>query len=235
VLANSALTARHAVDLLGVPAERVHTVYYGADPARFHPPTPQERRDARRALGIEGDGAVLAFVGALGDRRKGFATLFDAFVRLGGEGLGWDATLLVAGGGAEVAAWSARARVAGLAGRVRFLGFQGDIRPLLFASDLLVAPTRYEAYGLAVQEALCCGVPALVSRAAGVAERIPAALQALLLDDPADPAELARRLRAWHAHRDAYRAAAQALSAVLRAWTWDHMAARCVDIAEGRA
>jgi len=106
------------------------------------------------------------------------------------------------------------------------------VRRVLFAGDALASPTRYEAYGLAVQEAICCGLPAIVSRAAGVAERIPPPLDALLLADPDDADELADRLRAWRAGVDAHRAAARELSAALRAWTWDHMAARIVDIVE---
>jgi glycosyltransferase involved in cell wall biosynthesis len=96
----------------------------------------------------------------------------------------------------------------------------------------VVSPARYEAYGLAVHEAICTGLPAVVSRAAGVAERIPPPLDGLLLNDAEDAGELAERLLAWRAGIEAHRAAALALSAALRAWTWDHMAARIVDIVE---
>lgn len=233
VIANSDLTARHAVELLGADPFRVHTVYYGADPDRFRPPSPEERAAARTALGVDGDAAVLAFVGALGDRRKGFDTLFDAFARLGAAGAAWDATLLVAGAGGELEAWKRRAAEAGLGARIRFLGFRQDVREVLFAADGVVSPARYEAYGLAVQEAICTGLPAVVSAGAGVAERIPPPLRDLLLAAPGDADELASRLLAWRAGLEAHRAAALALSSTLRAWTWDHMAARIVDIVEG--
>jgi hypothetical protein len=72
----------------------------------------------------------------------------------------------------------------------------------------------------------------VVGRGAGVAERIPPPLDGLLLDDPDDAGELAARLLAWRAWVDAHRAAALALSEALRGWTWDHMAARVVDIVE---
>jgi glycosyltransferase involved in cell wall biosynthesis len=218
------------VELLGADPAAVHVVYYGADPARFRPPTPEERARARAALGV--DGPVLAFVGALGDRRKGFDTLFDACVRLARGEPGWDAVLLVAGAGGELDAWRRRAVREGVDGRIRFLGFQPDVLPLLHASDALVAPTRYEAYGLAVQEALCTGLPALVTRAAGVAERIPPPLSALLAADPEDAGGLAELLHLWRSGMERYRADALALSANLRAWTWDDMAARIVDIVE---
>ncbi|HEX8242069.1 MAG TPA: glycosyltransferase family 4 protein, partial [Longimicrobium sp.] len=179
VIANSRLTACHAVEMLGADPAGVHTVYYGADPERFRPPSAEERAAARRALRLDEDAPALAFVGALGDRRKGFDTLFEAFASLCRAEPGWDATLLVAGAGGELEAWKRRAEAARLGGRIRFLGFRDDVRQVLFAADALVSPTRYEAYGLAVQEALCCGLPAVVSRAAGVVERIPESMHDL--------------------------------------------------------
>ncbi|HYR07235.1 MAG TPA: glycosyltransferase [Longimicrobium sp.] len=223
-VSNSALTQRHAVALLGANPDSAYFVHYGTDPERFRPPSVDERAEARRALGwMDADAPVVCFVGALGDRRKGFDTLFDAWTRLRADA-SWDARLAVVGAGGELEAWRRRAAEAGLADRMDFLGFQSDVRRVLWAADAMVAPTRYEAFGLAVQEALCCGLPSIVSADAGVAERIPEAMDDLLIRDPDDAAELAARLRAWrgsiHIHHDA----ALALSAELRSRTWDDMA-----------
>ena len=95
---------------------------------------------------------------------------------------------------------------------------------VLRAVDALVAPTRYEAYGLGVHEALCCGLPAFVSGSAGVAERYPPELADLLLPDPEDVGGLAERLRQWRDHSGAYLPALDRLSLQLRACTWDDMA-----------
>ena len=153
------------------------------------------------------------FVGALGDQRKGFDTLFHAWVRLCAQ-KAWDVDLCVAGTGAQRESWEREARLRGLGERVRFLGFRKDMPRLLSAADLLVAPTRYEPYGLGVHEALCVGIPALVSRSAGVAERYPAELQGLLLDSPDDSGELMRRLEDWRSHGEVL---APAVAAVLEA------------------
>ncbi|HEU0051934.1 MAG TPA: glycosyltransferase family 4 protein, partial [Longimicrobium sp.] len=233
VVANSGLTARHATELLGAPPERVHVVYYGTDPARFRPVEDNERDRARAALHLSGDEPTLAFVGALGDRRKGFDILFAAFAALCGD-VNWDARLLVVGTGGELERWKRLAAERGLGDRVRFLGFQPEVRKVLAACDALVSPTRYEAYGLAVHEALCMGLPAVVSRDAGVAERIEGPLRELLIADPDDAGEVAARLLAWRAGVENHRAAARTLSEALRGWTWDDMAARIVDIVEER-
>jgi glycosyltransferase involved in cell wall biosynthesis len=223
VVADSERTRRDVITLLDVPPERVHTVYYGTDPARFRPPTPAERAAARDRLGWDDDRPALAFVGALGDLRKGLDTLLAAWRRLVAGG-GWDARLVVVGSGAALGGLKEQAR--DLGGSVEFLGFRRDVPEVLRACDALASPVRYEAYGLNVHEALCCGLPALVSRSAGVAERYPPELDDLLIPDPDDPSDLAARLRLWRDHRARFAAAAAALSDRLRASTWDDMAAR---------
>jgi glycosyltransferase involved in cell wall biosynthesis len=235
VITNSDRTKADAVERLGADPSRVHTVYYGAEPERFRPPTDGERAQARRGLGLDADAPVLAFVGALGDRRKGFDTLYHAFAFLCASEPGWDATLLVVGAGGELEAWKQRAAADRLDRRIRLLGFWRDVREVLAAADALVSPTRYEAYGLAIQEALLMGMPAVVSRAAGATERMPPEMHPLLITDPDDAGEVAERLLAWSRERDLYRALAVATSGRLARWTWDDMAARIVDIVEGAA
>jgi glycosyltransferase involved in cell wall biosynthesis len=222
VVCNSDRTRRDVVELAGVHPARARVVYYGSDPARFYPADDPERAELRARFGWPADRPVVLFVGALGDRRKGFDTLFAAWAGLCKDA-DWDAVLAVVGTGAALPGWQARAAGAGLGDRVRFLGFRSDVPDLLRAADALASPTRYEAYGLAVHEALCCGLPALVSAAAGVAERYPPGLGDLLLPDPDDAADLAARLRRWRDDPGAARDRVGPLSAALRSYTWDDM------------
>lgn len=224
VIANSERTKRDLVERLGLPESRVHTVYYGIDPDRFGPIGAEQRAEARAHFGWAADRPLVVFIGALGDRRKGFDTLADAWMRLCAEP-GWDADLVVVGAGSELPAWKERAAAAGVADRFHFLGFSREVPRVLAACDALVHPVRYEAYGLGVHEALCRGLPAIVSAAAGVAERYTPDLRDLLLPDPSDAGALAARLRAWHAARDVYRERMATLSGQLRSITWDDMAA----------
>lgn len=231
VIANSERTKRDLVERLGLSPARVHTVYYGNDRQQFRPPTPSERAASRAKLGWPEERPIVVFIGALGDRRKGFDTLFDAWAVLCSD-RDWDADLAVVGTGAELAAWQSRAVAAGLGSRIHFLGFRPDVPSILAGCDVLVAPTRYEAYGLGVQEALCCGMPALVSEAAGVAERYPPELRHLLIPDPNDAEDLAGRLRSWRAHTEQYRAAAVSASKKVFDHDWDQMASQLVATAE---
>jgi glycosyltransferase involved in cell wall biosynthesis len=232
IIANSERTKRDITDKLGVPEERVHRVYYGIDPTTFYPTTLQERAKLRHRFGWPNEKPVVVFIGALSDRRKGFDTLFAAWQRLCADP-DWDADLATIGVGAELPLWQRRAAEAGIKARIHFLGFRSDVPDLLRAADCLVAPARYEAYGLAVHEALCCGLPALVSAAAGVAERYPEELQDLLLSNPGDFRELMSRLYKWRESKGLYTEKVDYLSKTLLGYNWDDMAKSILEKIEG--
>lgn len=223
VVTNSERTRRDVIERMNVDEHRVVTVYYGTDPGRFRPRTEDERLTACRELGWDSRLPRAVFVGALGDRRKGFDVLYDAW-RILCARPSWDAQLVVVGSGAELAHWRSRASQDGLGARIAFLGFRSDVPRILAAVDVLVAPTRYEAYGLGVHEAICSGLPALVSTIAGVAERFPPALRGLLLDDPGSASALARALSNWRERASPLRNGVLEFSAHLRTRTWDDMA-----------
>jgi glycosyltransferase involved in cell wall biosynthesis len=234
VICNSERTRRDVIDRLDIAEDRVQVVYYGSDPVRFGPVTEGERLAAKRAIGCDPGRPLAGFVGALGDRRKAFDTLFTAWTRLCLRD-DWDADLVVVGSGAEQPLWKARAREAGLADRFRFLGFRADVPDVLAALDVLVHPARYEAYGLSVHEAICRGVPALVTATAGVAEQYPASLADLLIQDPDNADELCQRLIAWRQRIEQFRLLVGPVAAGLRARTWDTMAEQIVECVERSA
>jgi glycosyltransferase involved in cell wall biosynthesis len=232
IIANSHRTKQDLIERLSISPQQIHLVYYGIEPQFFYPATPQERAELRLRLGWSKDKPIVMFIGALGDRRKGFDTLFAAWQQLCACS-DWDADLVTVGVGAELPLWQQRAEAAGISSRIHFLGFRSDVPDLLRAADCLVAPTRYEAYGLGVHEALCCGLPALVSAISGVAERYPSHLHDLLLPDPDDSADLATRLRQWRQSTARYSKLINSLSQELRNYTWDKMAATILETIEG--
>ncbi len=234
VICNSERTRQQAVESHGLDETRVHVVYYGTDAERLAPVSAAVRQAARTRLGWPLDRPLAGFVGALGDRRKAFDTLFESWLSLCRDAR-WDADLVVVGTGAELPAWRDRAVASGAADRIRFLGFRTDVPGIMSALDVLVHPARYEAYGLAVHEALCLGIPAIVSGSAGVAERYPRGLHDLLSADPDDPEALASQLRHWRSSLERLREAVVPLSATLRSWTWERMASEIVNRIEKAA
>jgi glycosyltransferase involved in cell wall biosynthesis len=234
IICNSERTADDVRRVYGVPRSRMRVIYYGSDRAAFAPVTAGERRAARAALGVTNGRHAAVFIGALADRRKGFDVVFDAWCALSRDER-WDVDLLVLGEGSEAPAWSARAAEAGLGRSMRFLGFRADVAAVLAAADVLVHPARYEAYGLGVHEALCRGIPAIVSSIAGVTERLPPTLASLILSSPPAAESLATTLRAWRAGAGTWRARVAPTGDALRNRSWDDMSAEIAAAVEAAA
>ena len=190
VIANSERTRRDLIQMLALDPDRVRTVRLGAGEGDV-PPSAGERCAARQWLGFPSHRPLVAFVGALGyDANKGLDTLWSAWRALCADSR-WDADLVIAGGGRAAPAWKETIERSGLAPRVSALGFTDRVAEVLAAADLLVSPVRYESFGLNVQEALCRGLPAVVSAQAGVSELYPSQYREWLLPDPEDVDDLA--------------------------------------------
>jgi glycosyltransferase involved in cell wall biosynthesis len=228
VIVNSERTGRDVVEHLDVPVARVRRAYYGIDPSIYRPHSERERSEAKARFGWS-PRPVAAFIGGLGDRRKSFDIVFDVWKILASR-TGWDVDLAVIGAGAELADWISRAQTSGMSGRIRFLGFRKDLPDILEACDAMVAPARYEAYGMAVQECLCMGIAALASRISGVSEHYPEELNELLIEDPGDRQELVDRLWNWRQRKDHFDALVLQLSSRMRMHTWEKMTAEVLHI-----
>lgn len=159
---------RHYFTALGVPAARLFFSPHAVNHAWFDPAS-AATRDAARALraklGLERDTRVLLFAGKLVPAKQPRA-LLQAFLELALP----RSALLFVGDGSEKAGLATMAAAAP-AGAVHFLPFanQSEMPARYLASDVFVLPSRglYETWGLAVNEAMHLGVPALVSDRVG--------------------------------------------------------------------
>ncbi|MFP5225617.1 MAG: glycosyltransferase family 4 protein [Actinomycetota bacterium] len=154
---------RTQLDLIerGVRPERIRYLPFGVDPERFRPPTKAEREAARAVLGISEAAFTILTVGPHGPR-KGLPLVLDAM------GMSQTHEVLLAPGDRRGDAWVEEAEERGLP--MIAPGKLDDVRIAYWASDLLVHPSRYDAFGMAVLEAMACGLPVVVSRDAGAHE-----------------------------------------------------------------
>ena len=83
-----------------------------------------------------------------------------------------DVRLVYVGDGEMLGAWRDLAGQLGIAERVRFAGRQDDLRPYYRSSVLMAHASERESFGLAVAEAMACGLPVVASAAAGPCEII---------------------------------------------------------------
>jgi glycosyltransferase involved in cell wall biosynthesis len=147
----------------------------GVDLERFRP---GDRAAARRALGIAPDARVLLYVGRL-DREKNLEFLLDgvAGVRTAG------ARLLLVGRGTRARALQGAAAARGLTGRTEFRGGTSpeNLPTYYRAADVFVFASTTETQGLAVLEAMACGLPVVAVRASGVEEVVADGVSGLLV------------------------------------------------------
>ena len=141
----------------GFPANRAIVIYNGVDPIRL------ARGDATRLrgeLGIPPDAVVLTLVGSL-IHRKAVDIALRAFARLRTSA---DTRLLLCGSGPDRASLESLAASLGVEHRTTFLGECGQAGAVLRdASDVLVAPSRDESFGLTLAEAGLFGIPTVAS------------------------------------------------------------------------
>jgi glycosyltransferase involved in cell wall biosynthesis len=210
VIANSTKTAIDVCGALGVPARRVVTVAFGADPPVKRAREPSSTR-------------TIGFVGAHGwDDNKGLDIALEAFRSLSLRSA-THLRMVVVGPG-DVSRWRKVAGGLGLADSVDFRGQTDDMQQLLGGLDLLVSPSQYEAYGLTVQEALIAGVPTLVSSDAGVAARLVSSLPELLVRDKASSSAWSSAMQAALDDLERLRKATEQVGTELAQRSWRAMA-----------
>ena len=126
-----------------------------------------DRVRERRLLGLTEDDIVALHVGRF-HRQKGQDILLEAFreARIEEPRL----RLVLVGDGADLPRARAQAEKLNLEDRVLFTGDVADPVPLYAASDLFVFPSRWEAFGIALLEAMAAGLPVLASRVGGIPE-----------------------------------------------------------------
>jgi glycosyltransferase involved in cell wall biosynthesis len=180
----------NALIAAGVSPDRIKVIPSGVDCVRFHPPSAEEKAAARSRLGCTPEQVVLGAVGAL-EPRKAHRYLLDALALLRRRNR--PVRLYIAGQGSLRSELEAESQRLDLADAVVFLGSIADPLTLFWAIDIFVQPSLMEGLGVALLEAMACGLPAVASRAGGMAEVIEDALNGRLVA-AADPGGLAQAL-----------------------------------------
>src|SRR6266704_2137216 len=193
-----------------------HLIPNGVEVCAPEPPTPTAYKDPPRLL----------FVGKL-ERVKGPDLFLAALEILDSEG--WRFDVGIAGAGSL----EAELRIA--AGRLKrqkvtFCGSVGHdaVRSLYQAADIVVVPSRYEAFGIVVLEAMAAGRPLVATSVGGIPEIVNAPRNAILVAPEAT--SIAAGIRRLASDPDLGRRMAVANREDVAPFSWSRIAPRYLEL-----
>lgn len=176
----SEFARRQLIAELGAPPARVEVAYNGIS-ATFRPDPTRwtANTEANRPKTILHVGSLIA--------RKNLPLLLHAFQQVA-QAVS-NCRLVLVGRGPEEAALREEVTRLGLDAQVEFAGFVTDAEKLVWyrRADLLVSASKMEGFGLAVGEAMACGLPVVVTNAGALPELVVDGESGLVapVDDPA--------------------------------------------------
>lgn len=159
--------------------------------------------------------------------KKGQDVLLRAFQAVGNRHPEVD--LLFAGDGRERARYERLAVGLGIEKKVCFLGLvpPEEVRRLLAGCEMLVQPSRSEAFGIALLEAMAAGKPVVATRVGGIPELV-AEGQTGLLVSPEDPRTLSEAICTLLDDRSLASRLGSKAREVARDYGWDRIAERYI-------
>jgi len=209
----SELVGKDAMKRHHVLPESIRLVRPGVDLDLYSPTRrEQEGPAARKALGLDANAFVVAFV-ADDWHVNGFDRLFKVWDAVSGSRA--SARLVVAGSDPERAAHEKMVAASRCKDTVRFVPAPADVARILHAADLFVLPTRYDAFSRAGLAAMACGLPVVTTATNGLAELVDEDVNGVALFGDDVRQTLYQQLLSWtkperaRSARDASRSAAE--------------------------
>lgn len=193
-----------------LPEDKICVIYNGIDIKAFDFNERSRVRIAcREKLNIKNETALL-FVGS-GFERKGLRFLIEALGVLkkesrvgfahqeihgqnGGQSPPYNLKLVVVGKG-RIKNYKNLADKCGVEMDVQFVGPVKDVKGYYFAADIFVLPSIYEPFSNACLEAMASGLPVVTSRINGASEILTHGKDGMIINDPANPEEIAEKIK----------------------------------------
>jgi len=170
IITVSESTKCDAHELVGIPLDRIHTVYPCIDKRFSNISLEEEKLHHFRGQYGLADGYIL-YLGTL-EPRKNITVLIEAYAQLRQAHSIKEKLVLAGGKGWLYDAIFAKVQQLGLEQYVLFPGFVADGEQVLWyqAASIFVYPSLYEGFGIPVAEALACGVPVITSNVSSLPE-----------------------------------------------------------------
>jgi glycosyltransferase involved in cell wall biosynthesis len=208
--------------------DAIPVLYLGIDNSVFNPATRSALREqACSVLGLSQSQFTLILVG--NDwRNKGVPVLLEALGQLRDLPI-----VLLIVSSEEGTACKNLIHEAGLDDRVRILPPRKDIEFYYAAADAYVGPSLQDSYGLPPAEAMACGLPVVVSSAAGVSEIVTDGIDGLILRNPTDASELVALIRRLTEDKEFRTRLGENAAETTRKYTWKRNGQELAEIFNG--
>lgn len=145
-------------------ASNMVTIPPGVDTDQFSPSNVHNlRKKARAENRLAPNEVAVLFVGSA-FQRKGLDRILP-FIK-------GNMRLFVVGKGDKLARYKRLIRAYGIENNVVFTGMVHDVLKYYALADIVVLPSRSEAFGMSILEGMACGLPVIVSANSGVADLI---------------------------------------------------------------
>lgn len=175
------------IDSLGLPPEKVQSIFTGINTRRF---TAGSKIEAREKLGLDVNAIWIGIIATLRSW-KGHKYLLKAIAELNDPRI----RLVIVGDGPQRDKLNRLTVELGLARAVRFAGQQRDVVPWLQALDVFTLPSyANEGVSQAVMQAMAVGLPVITTPIGSSADVIKAGLTGILVP-PKDSNSLAQAIR----------------------------------------
>jgi UDP-glucose:(heptosyl)LPS alpha-1,3-glucosyltransferase len=137
-----------------------------------------------------------------------------------------DIFLAVVGNAAHIPPYRTAVESSGLKDRVFFLGPLRDVDQAYIAADCLAHPTLEDTFAMVVLEAMSHGIPVVASGECycGISSLLRDNVDALILEDPADHAALARLLLRLLSDRSLYESLSRSGTTFATGYQWSRIA-----------
>jgi UDP-glucose:(heptosyl)LPS alpha-1,3-glucosyltransferase len=200
--------------------EDVSVIANAVDTEHFSPSARLARRaESRQRHGFGDEDFVLLLIG--NDwRNKGLPTILQAI-----SGLALLPIRLLVVGNDAADRFRAQAAKLAVGERCHWELPSPDVLDFYAAADVYVSPSLEDSFGLPVAEAMACGLPAITSVCAGVADLIHDAVDGFVLRDPCDAQALSQLIECLHSDPARRRKIGEAASQAAVAWGWNRNAA----------
>ena len=160
-VANSELVKKELSEYYKVPKSRIRVIENGIDIKSFHPASASKKESSKKKLALDPTLPVVLFVGS-GFERKGAFELVEAIKLLP------KFQAIIVGQDKKIQ----QLRDLSQGQKILITGPQNNMQKYLDASDIFCLPSLYDSFPNAALEALCCGLPIVLTKNVGLAPYI---------------------------------------------------------------